>query len=456
MANPNYVRSTDGANADNGSTWALANLDIAGIAADCAAGDRTWISDNHAESTAASITMTSPGTLTTPNQILCGDDAAEPPTALANTATVTTTGSGYINLNGSYYMNGVNFYAGTGYNASNIVFFADATTDQQTYENCAFNIVGTDPGARISVGAYSGTDQGIVTWKNCTCSFAATGSHIRTMQADLVWNGGSLTAGAAIPTSLLIPGAEFASSVKIEGVDLSLLTGTGKALVDVTNINSGKIIFANCKLGAVITIKNGSWKSPGPEIWLHNCDSADTNYRFAMSCYAGDAVTETIVVKTGGSSDGATPYSFKMSTSANAEYLTIPLVLDIPPVWNSAVGSAKTATIEIVHDTNVAAGQGAGTAYAFQDDEIHLEIQYLGTSGFPKSTFGSDAPATVITAAADQDSSSVAWTTTGLTTPVKQKLSVTFTPQEAGFIQARIHFEKASKIVYVDGDLVIT
>jgi len=37
MANPGYVRSTDGSNADNGSTWALANADLAGAMADHAA-----------------------------------------------------------------------------------------------------------------------------------------------------------------------------------------------------------------------------------------------------------------------------------------------------------------------------------------------------------------------------------------------------------------------------------
>jgi hypothetical protein len=40
MANPGYVRSTDGSDADNGSTWALANATLAGAMTDAAAGDR--------------------------------------------------------------------------------------------------------------------------------------------------------------------------------------------------------------------------------------------------------------------------------------------------------------------------------------------------------------------------------------------------------------------------------
>ena len=53
-----YVRSTDGNNADNGSTWALAKATIAGAAAIDAAGDTVFVSDAHAESTAGAVTLT--------------------------------------------------------------------------------------------------------------------------------------------------------------------------------------------------------------------------------------------------------------------------------------------------------------------------------------------------------------------------------------------------------------
>lgn len=454
MSNPNYVRSTDGVNTDNGTTWALANLDLAGSVADSVAGDRTWISQVHAESTAASITLTSPGTLATPSQYLCGNDAAEPPTALATTAVVTTTGTSNIILNSSFYMYGVTFNCGTGAVNPNIIFFNDQTKDQQVYESCVFNMVASGGSfSNIQLGVFSAVDFGEVWWKNCNCSFAAVGSSIL-VDAGLVWNGGALNAGTAIPTSLFKPGG-VSSDIRIEGVDLSLL-GSGKNLVDVGSFTCGRMIFSNCKLGASVAIKTGTYGAPGAEILLHNCDSANSNYRFAKSCYAGDVITETTIVKTGGSSDGTTPFSFKMVSSANADYPVIPLMIDLPAVWNDTTGASKTVTIEIVHDTNVAGGQGAGTAFAFQNNEIWLEVEYLGNASFPVSTFVNDAPANVITAAADQASSSVTWTTTGLTTPVKQSLSVTFTPQQKGYFQARIFLAKASKTVYVDGDQVVT
>jgi hypothetical protein len=89
------------------------------------------------------------------------------------------------------------------------------------------------------------------------------------------------------------------------------------------------------------------------------------------------------------------------------------------------------------------------------DAECWIEVQYLGTSGVPLGSFTSDAKADPLTAAANQTSSSETWTTTGLTTPIKQKLSVTFTPQEKGYIHAVIHLAKASISIYVVPKLTV-
>mgnify|MGYP003394608494 FL=1 len=44
-----YGRSTDGADGDGGTTWALAKATLAGLAAIDAAGDRIFLSQAHAE-----------------------------------------------------------------------------------------------------------------------------------------------------------------------------------------------------------------------------------------------------------------------------------------------------------------------------------------------------------------------------------------------------------------------
>lgn len=141
---------------------------------------------------------------------------------------------------------------------------------------------------------------------------------------------------------------------------------------------------------------------------------------------------------TGGASDGDTPISFKMVSNANAEYPHLTLDSQVIAVRNTATGTSKTGTVEILHDS----------ATALKDDEIWLEAVYLGTSGVPLGSTVSDAKADVLATAANQTSSSETWTTTGMANPNKQKLSVTFTPQEKGNVAFVVRLAKASYTVY--------
>jgi hypothetical protein len=206
----------------------------------------------------------------------------------------------------------------------------------------------------------------------------------------------------------------------------------------------------NCKLPASWS---GSVNAATPginSVWeLHNSDSADTNYRYQKKTQFGQIDSETTIVLTGGASDGTTSLSHKMVSNADAEWNH--QTLDSPEIvqWNETVGSAITATIEIIHS-----GVGAGGSGDFTDKEIWMEVQYLGTSGRPLSLFVDDAAADYITAAADQDNSSATWTSSPAT-PVKQKLSVTFTPQEKGYIHAVVKLATASKTVYVDPKITV-
>jgi len=114
-------------------------------------------------------------------------------------------------------------------------------------------------------------------------------------------------------------------------------------------------------------------------------------------------------------------------------------------VWNDAVGSSQTVTCEILHDsvTNL------------QDDEVWLETEYLGTSGFPLSLFANDRMADILATPADQAASSETWTTTGLTNPNKQKLVTTQTPQEKGWYRCRVVVAKPSYTLYACPKLAV-
>lgn len=442
-----YVRSTDGSDSDNGSTWALANATLAGAAAIDAAGDTIYVSQAHSESTASAVTLALAGTLASPTAVICASDAAEPPTAVATTASVATTGASNITISGSAYLYGLQFSLGNATSAASLQLGQSAGA-MQCLDSCAVRLTGSGSTARIQFGT-PGVAPGLVRLTNTTVRFASVAQGFAGKGANFEWSGGSVeSGGTALTTAIFRNGNDsnrMVTTWKISGVDLANL-GTSCAIWEAgTNGTVG--VLRNSKLpaawsGALIT---GTLLA-GDRVELHNCDSGDTNYRLWVEDYCGSIKTETTIVRTGGASDGTTAYSWKLASSANAEYPLLPLVTpELPAEWNATVGSSVTATVEIVTD-----------GVTLTDGECWLEVQYLGTSGYPLSSFASDAKADVLATAANQTTSTESWTTTGLASPTKQKLSVTVTPQDAGFIQAVVKLAKASTTVYVDPKITLT
>jgi hypothetical protein len=431
-----YVRSTDGNNADNGSTWALAKADLTGAAAIDAAGDVIYLSQAHSESTAGALTIALAGTSASPTKVIGGNDAAEPPTAVSTAPKVVATGTNSITITGGgIYFYGVQFEAGSGSSSTLFLNLGNSNSSDVEFEACAFRLVTTGGGSTIALGT------GFSLFKNCTFKFAAAGQSADA-KGQVVVSGGSLESGGTSPTNMFSMNSS-AARLFVEGFDLS-------------NASSGVNIFKPTAAPARALIRNSklpaSWSGSlvngtlqaGERYEMHNCDATDTNYRMAISDYAGSAITETTIVRTGGANDGTTSLSWKLVSTANAEYPNITFDTAEIVQWNDTTGSSKTCTVEIITD-NV----------TLTDAECWLEIQYLGTSGFPLGSFVSDSKADVLATAANQATSTETWTTTLLDTPVKQKLVATFTPQEKGFVHAVVRLAKASTTVYVDPKLTI-
>lgn len=428
-----YCRSTDGDDGDDGSTWALAKATLQAAMTAAGAGGRVYVSNNHAETFGATLTLTSPGTASSPLEILCGDDAAEPPTALATTATMTASGSLVdIVFEGYAYYYGITFEGGT---TGGSIKFGNASPSNfwHRMEQCGLKPKGSPYIVSTTYG-YS-INGAVLELIDSTITFSSTGSYVRLFGGEVKWKGGSI-AGTA-PTTLFKGAGAYPAIVSLEGVDLSLL-GSGKNIIDISTVDPSRLKLVDCKLGSSVVIATGtSTLYGGMEVEAVNCDSADTNYRYYKKNYCGEVLQETTIVRSGGASDGATPISRKMVSTAGCEY-HFPLVLHDLVTWNETIGSSLTATVEIVND-----------GVTLQDDEIWLEVEYLGTSGFPIGSFVDDRKANILASAANQPTSSETWTTTGLGSPVKQYLSAAFTPQEKGPVRVRVMLAKPSQTVYV-------
>jgi hypothetical protein len=318
----------------------------------------------------------------------------------------------------------VNQFWGSGAVAQNIVF-----------SSCNLRIIATGTTSRIYLG--SSTRDLFIGAVNSTIRLSQTAQRVL-VRGWVDWQGGSYDATTAVPTSLFNTEPAYGCQATFRGVDLSTMSGT---LVLAGNNDLMRYKFQNCRLHASTTAKTATAIiGPGAgQVILDNCDDGDTNYIMHHDKYQGTIDTETTIKRTGGASDGTTGFCWKMVTLATGPTWMWPL--ESPPIviWNESTGSALTATVEIVHDsvTNI------------QDDEIWAEVEYLGTSGYTNSSVATDSMATIIATPADQADSSETWTTTGLTNPNTQKLTVAFTPQEKGPVVIRVMVAKASQTVYV-------
>lgn len=440
-----YVRSTDGSDSDNGSTWALAKATAVGAAAIDNAGDVIFFSQSHSESTAGAVNPAFAGTASNPVKLICANDGAEPPTALATGAIIANTGNNNMAPTGFQFAHGITFNIGGSASGGASFIFGGAG---EVLENCTWNLNNTGAGGRVRFGTSSPTTAQAITLRNPSFKFANIGQAVQVF-GNLIIKGGQALAGGTSPTGFIT--AQMggpAASAFVDGFDFSAWSSSLSMLAGNGTASCGRFIFRNCKLpsgwnGAPIS---GTIAAPGLRVEMRNCSAGDVNYALWIRDYCGDIFDDVIRVRTGGASDGTTPISWLMETSAAPIFPVHALVSPEIAKWNDTVGSPITVTVDILHDSTT----------DVKDNEVWLEVQYLGTSGFPRSLFVDDAVADVLATAADQDSSSETWDTTDLTNPNTQKLSVTFTPQEKGLIIATVHVAKPSYLVFIDPKLQLS
>lgn len=432
MANV-YVRS-GAAGAGTGADWANAYTTLSVALAAKAAGDDFWVSEDHSESTAGAITPTSPGTSATPCRIICVNHAGSvPPVSadLATTAVVATTGSSNITIGGMAYCYGISFTAGDSTGTAGIRW---ANACYWRHESCKFKLGGSNTANQFQI-----QNIGVrLFWKNCTLQFSSTAQNIGINGGVLEWtHTASAIAGATFPTSLI--SSSSYGTVYCFGLDLSAL-GAG---VNLLNADTAALetTFEDCKLNASVTkIATLTLAYANRAVFIR-CGSSGVNYQFEKTDYSGTETTETTIVRTGGASDGTTGVAKKIVTTANSKWY-LPFEAIPINIWNDVSGSSRTVTIE---------GIWGGGAVPNNDD-IWIDVGYLGSSGDPQASLATSNKADALAAGSAVSTSAASWG--GSTTAFK--LTATFTPQQKGPLVIRVKAAKASTTFYIDPKAAIS
>jgi hypothetical protein len=430
---------------NNGSSWANAFTTLTTAFATEAAGDTLCVAHDHAESTAANITLTSSGTSSNITKIVCVNRAGSVPPVSADrraTAQVATSSvSATINLAGFAHYDGIIFNAGVGGTGAVNFNIPSVSNQAVRLDNCSLRIASTGTTSKIFIGTIGPAVAGSwVELNNTTVSFGAVNQSFG-INGVLKWRNTPSALLGSMPTTLFLPTNNAGGEVECIGVDFSA-AGSGKTIAGVlSSVSAHKFRFVDCKLDAAVTKSAVPGARGAQETDFIRSGSAGVNYTVHSHRMSGLLIEETTIVRTGGASDGTTPIAWKIVTTADCLYS---LPFECPPIaiWNDTTGSAVTATVE---------GIWGGGAVP-NDDDVWLDVEYLGDASSPQGSFVNDGKADLLATAAGQTSSSATWG--GSTT--KFKLGVTFTPQQKGWLYCRVKCAKAASTFYIDPLVTLT
>lgn len=463
MADNRYVDdNTPGASSPFNGGWSTAAATLAAVDGVDTAGDSIFIANTHNEGVTGNITFAFAGTIADPTKIYSTAASGTPPTAVSAGAAIDTSGTGTgttMTFQGNLYMEGVTVAAGTTTGNGSITL-GQAANVRQVYKNCKFQCNGTNSAARLSIGTPSTGNVNSFELHDCELKFAHASQGISIAGCDVLFRNLSYNASNVAGQDRVVTTLSTslrASKVLFEGCNFTNCAADVSLLpTPVAGYGSGNsVIFRNCALpsswAGTLCGTAAAGVAPGQRFEMHNCASGDANFEMWIEDYLGTILAEDTLYRDSGASDGTTTgLSWKMTSNADVEYPTNVLYSPEFVIWNSTTGTAKTITVEIVHES-----QGSGTNGVLKNDEIWLEVQYQGTSGKPQTVSLTTEKADPLGSNADVATSSATWTGDAAGWDQQKLVTGSFTPTEIGYIHCRVCVAKPSITVYVDPKITI-
>lgn len=410
-----------------------------------AAGDTIFVDASHAETQAASMTITGVGTVTSPLRVICiaSTHSSTPVAAdLATTATCTTTGNNAMLVSGSHYCYGITFSCGSTAVSTNFTLNS-AGGSQQVFDNCGLTMGATSGGSLLLGSGLTSTTADITRLYNSTVTLSAAAHVLNPRGCRFAWIGGTLA--GTVPTGLFGDsglGDDGQSVIEVRDVNLnSAGTWTSKFLFNQGVVEAGyQIRFVNCKvattLGGVVTGTN-----PGQGTtcdFIVSDSTANVTVREEHYGYTGSVVQDTTNFRTGGASDGTTSKAWKIVSLSTASRV-FPFYCPDIYQWVNATGS-KTISVYISNNSSVTA----------QDLDIGFEVEYLNDASSPLGTYADTRLAGALGLLSTGTNWGTDTSTWGGATTNKQVMTKTLTFNQKGAVRVRPFITKASFTVWID------
>jgi hypothetical protein len=361
-----------------------------------AAGNTVYVGDNHAESQTTAIAIAPSGTPATISRFICHNHSGSYPPAssdLTTGAVISTTAAVALQFapaSGGYYLYGLTMRAGVG-QSGNTNLTVSSTSSNLYCDRCSFDLASTGGGSVLNTG-----NVGNLVFNNTTVKFAAAGQQISMACGSFVWQNTApiLVSGSTVPNFLMTL-SSLNPSVVLEALDLSQLTGG--LITTVSGSVFGSVLVKDCKLNAAMTVATPA--NSGLTVQIIRSDNSVGAYKSNRYQYEGTETTETTITRTGGAADPTgQAQSRKLVTTANAQWLR-PFKAEPYAIWNTVTGSNVTVT---VYGT-------VNSYYIPTNDEIWLEVEYLGSASTPLGSMVTTTKASLLASPAAVASDDSVW-----------------------------------------------
>lgn len=419
-----YLRSSDGSDSDDGSTWALAKATLQAAITAAGNGGTVYVAKGFTENRAgdaAHTTITLPSTLANAVTVIAVDDTGnpEPPTTVVTKDDTTHPKIGFGGGSYDYTFDGFAYFYGIewwfdnngGSDAVNSQLQGTSTGTGIVFEECALIVTATgSSGGRIaSPGTSNNSAQRWWTLRNCKYA-GHNAQHVFDAGAgsSVFVEGGALTSASSSSGQVLISAegnSDVSTRFHIRGSDVSQLGSTAN-LTLISSTSQADAKFERCKVSASL----GGWFETQlgqhrgrPYCHIHSVASADQYYAFAEGWREGIVEEDTSIYRSGGATyDGTNGFSLLYTTGILTTCERVhPLRVKLATLVVDMT-SAKTLTVEIC--------QNGGAV--IQDEEFWIEVEYPSAANTTLGVHVDTRPGP-LTAAADLSTSSETWTGAG-------------------------------------------